>query len=170
MQRFKPAAVLATVIAIVAIFGLLSVGAMLPREHVVSRSIDIAAPQTDVYAVIEDVDHLHDWLADLSPLDRMPDDQGQRVYQGLQGSEPVQITVKEEDGSSRLIAEFVLESNARGATWTLELDSTELGTSVSLTEEGFIQAPPVRLYWTMTDGHEASLDAVLRSLKQHIEG
>ena len=33
MQKFKPAAVLLTVVALVAVFGLLSIGAMLPREH-----------------------------------------------------------------------------------------------------------------------------------------
>jgi len=170
MQKFKPAAVLLTVMSIVAIFGLLSVGAMLPREHIVSRSINVAAPQTDVWAVIEDIDHIHDWIPELSPLDRLTDRDGLRIYEGMQGNEPLTLTISEEAGPDRLVAKFELASGARGAVWTLELASSELGTEVSLTEEGFIQAPPVRLYQTMTDGHEQSLDLVLQALKAHIEG
>lgn len=170
MQKFKPAAVLLTVVALVAVFGLLSIGAMLPREHRVSRSINVAAPQADVWAVIEDIDHIHDWLPELSPLDRLTDQDGLRVYEGMQGREPLTLTITEEEPTDRLVAKFEWVSNAQGAVWTLELASSELGTEVSLTEEGFIQAPPVRLYKTMTDGHEQALDLVLQSLKAHIEG
>jgi hypothetical protein len=122
---------LATLVALAAI-----IGAMLPRNHVASRSLTLRRPPQEIWRVI-----MHATAASSVPVDLVESDPPRR-----------QVTrVKD------------TEKNF-GGTWTITITPTATGGTLTITEEGWVGNPIFRFVSRYVMGHYATIDGMLKDV------
>jgi uncharacterized protein YndB with AHSA1/START domain len=145
-------------------------GAMMPREHTATVTVNIAAPIGDVWNVVRDYEHLHEWAPDTNVMTRLPDHDGHEVWQQPTDDGTFTFTLIEAQEPDRLVVELVADPAMFGGKWTYELEITQLGTQITVTEEGWIGPPPFRFIMTVGDMLDDTALAYTAALKQRLEG
>jgi hypothetical protein len=122
---------LAALVALAAI-----IGAMLPRNHVASRSLTLRRPPQEIWHVI-----MQATAASSVPVDLVESDPPRR-----------QVTrVKD------------TEKNF-GGTWTITITPTASGGTLTITEEGWVGNPIFRFVSRYVMGHHATIDRMLKDV------
>jgi hypothetical protein len=122
---------LAALVALAAI-----IGAMLPRNHVASRSLTLRRPPQEIWHVI-----MQATAASSVPVDLVESDPPRR-----------QVTrVKD------------TEKNF-GGTWTITITPTAGGGTLTITEEGWVGNPIFRFVSRYVMGHHATIDGMLKDV------
>ena len=145
-------------------------GSLQPRTHTATASVDIDAPIDEVWATVRDYDRLHQWAPDMVALQRLDDVDGRPVYRMDADGDTWTFTIVEEDAPGSMVVDLEAASAVFGGRWTYDLEASELGTHVTITEEGWIEPPPFRLIMALTDGYDDTVEAHAQALKAHLEG
>ncbi len=138
-------------------------GLMMPRDHVVASRINLVAPPDSVWSVLRDFKDYPSWDKDFKSSVRGPSRGGEVWVQDV-GGMTMSIAVKEVRAPNRLVTEVVTdEKSSWGGVWTYEIKSTGAGTEVTITEEGWIKSPPLRVMMKVMGAHSTE-DGVLKNL------
>lgn len=144
-----------------------SIGAVLPREHVASRSIVVPAASPSVWDAIRTVGEHPSWRPGVKAID------------GVEGppAAPTAWVEHASHGAIRLVLDRadpgrVLEAHVDstgqpfGGTWTWELTSEGGGeaTRVRITERGFVNPAPFRFLSKFVFGHTTTIRGYLGDL------
>lgn len=122
--------------ALVALIALMAIiGAMLPQDHVASRSAKFAKAPAELFAALEK----------LSAEQDVPVDVIQRV-------EPSKLVTKIKPGQPF------------GGTWTCEIAAEADGSTLTITERGEVYNPVFRFLSRYAFGHTATIDGFLKKL------
>jgi hypothetical protein len=140
-----------------------SVGALLPRKHVVSRSIVLPKAPEEVWAVVSGPPT---WRADIRSYQQLPAHNGHRMWRETD-SHGQTITYEEmESVPPRLLVTRIADKKLPfGGTWTIDITPSGSGSSVKITENGEVYNPVFRFMSRFVIGHAATIDAYLKSLK-----
>jgi hypothetical protein len=142
------------------------IGALLPKQHVASRSIAVNAAPEAVWNVVSGPPT---WRPDVKSYEELPSQNGHRIwretdkhgqtitYEAIQASAPRHLVTK--------IADPKLPF---GGTWTIEITPQAQGCSVSITENGEVYNPIFRFVSRFIMGHTASIDAYLKALQAKV--
>jgi hypothetical protein len=123
-------------IAISGLAALVALAAMLPRNHVASRSLTLRRPPQEIWHVI-----MQATAASSVPVDLVESDPPRR-----------QVTrVKD------------TEKNF-GGTWTITITPTAGGGTLTITEEGWVGNPIFRFVSRYVMGHHATIDGMLKDV------
>lgn len=148
-----------------AVVVVLAVGAALPREHVVTRSVTVAAPAERVRALITDVARAPTWRSGLQRVDVT--DATRFVEHSRFG--PMAMLV-DEDGPRRRVTRIADEAQGFGGTWTFELsDAPGAGTTLAITERGTVHNPAFRFLARFVFGHASTIEQYLRDLERAVQ-
>lgn len=139
-------------------------GAMLPREHTVTRTIVLKQAPAAVWAAITDHANEPSWRADVASVTRLADRNGHElVEEKYKNGDSLKIETVETQPPGRLVRDVVDNAMFSGR-WTYELTPQAGGTRVSITEHGAVPNPVFRLISRFVIGHTTSLDRYLGSL------
>ena len=144
------------------------IGAFVPREHRATSSITLHQPPDSVWKVVRDFARLSSWWPDMKQSERLPDRDGHEVWRQKMSGFDVPLLVLESEPPRRLVTEIDGGSGAGGAafggTWTYELEPDPAGTTISVTEAGWISNPIFRFMSRFLFGYYGSLDGYLKAL------
>lgn len=133
------------------------IGAMLPKEHVASRSILLHASPSEVFSLIAGPS---DWrglkyeVLTETPLKwRETDSSGAITYERVETIVPKRIVNR--------IADPKLPF---GGSWTYEMAPSGNGTELTITENGVVYNPLFRFVSRFILGHSATIDKYQRDL------
>ncbi len=148
-------AAIAVVVIVVAV-----VGALLPQDHVVSRTILLAASPDRVRDLILDVQRYPSWRSGITRVVTQPPplSEGPRIrWREFSREESLGFSM---DASQprRLVTRITDEALSFGGSWIFDLAPADEGTSLTITEHGEVHNPIVRFVSRFLMGHTKSID------------
>ena len=161
-----------TVLVVLAILVLLAIvvvaiGAMLPVNHVASRSATLPASPEEVWRLITDSNGFPAWRSDVKAVERLPDRNGKPVWVEDTTSGRITLAVDRAEPPRLLVLRIADPDLPFGGTWTYELrPNVNGGTDVTITEDGEIYNPVFRTLARFVFGYTATMDQVLGDLEK----
>jgi uncharacterized protein YndB with AHSA1/START domain len=142
------------------------IGAMLPRDHVASRSATFKRSAAELYALIAEVQRAPEWRTGLKRVDLQPPGEGGRVrYVEVSRHGSVAMEIVQSVPGQRVVTRIADESLPFGGGWTFELQpATRGGTRLTITERGEVKNILFRFMSRFIFGHTATMDAYLRDV------
>lgn len=125
---------LAVVAAVVAVIAM--IGAALPRDHVASRSLALRRPPEEVWPVI-------------------------MRATAVSG---VPVDVVESDPPRRQVTRVKEAEKNFGGTWTITITPSSTGSTLTITEDGWVANPIFRFVSRYVMGHHATMDGMLKEV------
>jgi uncharacterized protein YndB with AHSA1/START domain len=139
------------------------IGALLPRDHVASTSALIPAPPEDVFRAITDVEHFPSWRA-VSKVDTLGSVDGHRRWREVSRFGPITFEQVEADMPHHFVSRVVDTDQGFGGTWTWDIAPSGNGSTVKITEQGYVSNPLFRFMSRYVFGHHATQEEYLRAL------
>ncbi len=158
-------AALAALVVIVAL-----VGAMLPKQHSVSRTAQVAMPPEALYSLLSDVSHYQSWRTDVTSLQRLPDKNGMPAWVEETGGMKVPMRFERMERPSLLVGRIDTADLPFGGTWTYRIAPAAAGSELTITEDGEVSNVFFRFMSRFVFGHYATMDAFLKNLTRREEG
>lgn len=157
--------VLAVVIGLIALIAIVAViGAMMPRTHRATSRITLARPIDEVWPAVRSLDALVGSWKDLQAAERLPDRDGKEIWQQKAGGFELRLIIEEATPPSRLVTRIDAPPDAAfGGTWTYQLAPAGSGTTVTVTEDGYVSNPIFRVMMKVMGTHR-TLDGFLGGL------
>jgi len=125
---------LVVVAAVVAVIA--AIGATLPRDHVATRSLAVRRPPEEV------------WPA---------------IMQATAAS-GVPVDVVESDPPRRHVTRVKDTEKMFGGTWTITIAPSPTGSTLTITEDGWVGNPIFRFVSRYVMGHHATMDGMLKTV------
>jgi uncharacterized protein YndB with AHSA1/START domain len=142
------------------------IGLAMPRAHVATSEIALKQPIDTVYAVVRNLGGMPSWWADLKSSTRVTDVSGERWAQESGGFK-MQLDVVDDTPPRGFVTNIVAEKGAAfGGRWVYTLTPTASGTTLRVSEEGWIGPPPFRVMATLGGLHR-TIDGMLGALAKH---
>ncbi len=143
------------------------VGSTLPRAHRAASRITLSQPPDSVWAVVRDPSALKGTWSDLTDARRVEDSAGREVWEEKVSGFEMRLIVEESTPPSRLVTRIDSPPDAVfGGRWVYELTPSGAGTTVTVTEEGWVGNPLFRLM-SKIGGQHRSIDGYLTALGKH---
>ena len=112
------------------------VGAMLPRHHVASRTLRVRRTPEEI------------WPA----------------FTQVTAASSVPVDIVEQDPPRRIVTRVKETEKKFGGTWTCVIAPASNGSTVTITESGWVANPFFRFVSRFVIGHHASIDSVLKDI------
>jgi uncharacterized protein YndB with AHSA1/START domain len=161
----KPVKILLIVIAaIVALVAVVTIaGLMLPRTHSATSEVTLKQPIDSVFAAVRDIGGLPKWWSGVTASERVTGAPGERWKQ-VGGGNTMQIDVVNVTPPTGFTTKIVEEKGAPfGGAWVYALKPAQDGTTVTITENGWIGPPPFRVIMKLMGSHR-TMDGMLAAL------
>lgn len=140
-------------------------GAVLPRDHVASRSIRLDASREAVWQAITDHPNAPSWRTALQAVERGADDGGHAVWREIDHrGDALPLATVEEMPPTRLVRRIADPTLPFGGTWTYDLADEGPGCRITITEHGEVRHVIYRFVSRFVLGHTATIDAYLGDL------
>jgi hypothetical protein len=153
---------LAVVVALAAI--VVVVGALLPRDHIASRTLRLRRPPADVWALITDVGAFTTWRPDVKRVERLPDVDGRAAWVEDAGGMTIPLETIEAQPTGRLVLRIADPKLPFGGTWTYTVKAEPDGSTLTITEDGFVSNPIFRFMSRFVFGHYQTIDTYLANV------
>lgn len=143
------------------------VGYAQPVEHVAAARADVPAEPPVVFEAIVSYERHPDWrpsVDSVRALDRPDGDPGWVEF-GSAGPLPMELT--ESRSPEHIVTTIAPGDLPFGGTWTYDLEPTETGTRVTITERGEVYHPIFRFVSRFLIGHHATMTTFLEDLGRH---
>ena len=141
---------------------ILAVAAALPVKHVVSRSVRLRKTPSEVFALISGPPN---WRPDVKECVALPARDGLRHWQEI-NRDGKTMTYEEAEASppSRLVTRIADRNLPFGGTWTYEIEPTDEGCILRITERGEIYNVIFRFVARFFLGYASTVDNYLRAV------
>ncbi len=153
-------AVLVAIVAVIVI-----VGVLLPRDHVASTTTHINAPPDSVWAAVTDVREYPRWRTGIQSVDVLSSE-GALRWREHSSDGAITFERSEEQRPLRVVARIADETLPFGGSWTYELAPQADGTTITITERGYVANPFFRFMARFVFGHHRTQEEFLRALGQ----
>lgn len=158
---------IAFAILILLVVVVVAIAAMLPVQHVASRSAVLAAPPETVWQLITDVSGFPAWREDVKRVERLPDRDGRAVWVEDTTSGRITLAVDRAEPPRLLVLRIADPDLPFGGTWTYELSPGDPGATVlKITENGEVYNPVFRFMSRFIFGHEGTIRGYLAALEK----
>ncbi|MBZ5533340.1 MAG: SRPBCC family protein [Acidobacteriia bacterium] len=137
-------------------------GAMLPKNHTVSRTTTLRRPPEVVWKLVSGPPF---WRQDLVKYQELPARDGHRMWRetDLRG-QTITFEAVESVPPRRLVTRIADPKLPFGGTWTYEITPTAEGCSLTITENGEVYNPVFRFVSRFIVGHAAAINAYLKAV------
>jgi len=145
-------------------------GARLPKQHSVSRSVLLHKSPESVYAVARDFASMPKWRADVREVKITTDGDGRLRFreEGKHGSVNYELT--EDVPAHRMVTTITDTDLGYAGKWTYVFVAEGPDTRLTITEDGEVSNVIFRFLSRYAFGHSATIDSYLTSLgKQYGE-
>ena len=152
-------------VAVVA-FVVVAVGALLPKAHSVSRTVQVPMDPDALFARLSDVSEYRSWRPDVKSLQRLPDKNGMPAWIEETGGMKIPMRFERMERPSLLVARIDSDRLPFGGAWTYRLAPSPGGSELTITEDGEVSNVVFRFMSKFVFGHYATMDAFIRNLKK----
>jgi len=140
------------------------VGLALPREHKVASRIPLRQPPESVYAVIRDLGAIPTWWPSVKQVSRRNDPQGREIWDETMGDGfEMGLEVTTAEPPSLLKTLIVGDDAPFGGSWTIRIEPVPIGSTVTVTERGWVSNPIFRVISRLM-GYHRTMDDYLKAL------
>lgn len=149
-------------VLVLLVVGVVVIGSMLPKRHVVTRSAGFKASPEKLFALITGS---QDWRPDVKSCELITADDGRKFQREV--SKQGHAILYELQGSQPPLAiqrRIATENLPYGGTWTFALVPGNGETRVRITEDGEVYNPIFRFVSKFVMGQTATLDAYLKAM------
>ena len=146
-----------------AVMVIVLVGALLPRDHVASTSAVISGPPDQVFQAITDVERFPSWRA-VSKVESLGVVDGHRRWREVSKFGPLTFEELESVAPRHFVSRVVDTGQGFGGTWTWDIVPGAEGSTVTITERGYVSNPVFRFMSRFLFGHHATQEEYLRAL------
>jgi Polyketide cyclase / dehydrase and lipid transport len=153
---------LAAVVALVLV--VLVVGALLPRNHVVSRHIILRRSPAEIYQVVRDFSAAPSWRPDLDHVEMIPSGDNQVRFRehGKQGA--VSYDLVEDLRDEKIVTRIADQNLGYSGSWTYTFQSKADGTRIEIVEAGEVSNVLFRFMSRFVFGHTSTIEKYLTVL------
>ena len=149
--------VLIVVVAAVAV-----IGAMLPKNHLASRTSHFRQPPQAIWDVITGPP---DWRPDIRSSEKLEPRAGHRAWKEIdKNGQAIVYESVEETPPRRLVTRIADPKLPFGGTWTQEIVQAAGGCQLTITEAGEIHNPIFRFMARFVFGYSGTIDTYLKAL------
>jgi uncharacterized protein YndB with AHSA1/START domain len=149
----------------------ITVGALLPRDHVSAMSVRVAATPDMVWSAIADPSGFPGWRSDVQRVELLPPSATGPSWREHGEHGAISYVVETSEPPHRLVTRITDESLPFGGRWEYTLDpSGGNATTVTIVERGWVSNPLFRFVSRFIMGQAATIDAYLRALGHHFGG
>ena len=113
-----------------------AIGSMLPRNHMASRTLRVRHSPEEVWPVVT----------------------------RLMASSSVPVDIIEQDPPRRLVSRVKETEKMFGGTWTVVCATVANGSTLTITEDGWVANPIFRVVSRFIVGHHATMDGILKNV------
>lgn len=145
------------------------IGLFLPKGHVATHDMRLAAPPDSVWAVVTDFAKQPEWFAEVKSAERAPDVNGHPAWRENYGGFTATMETAEWDPPRRLVRVLHADNAGFRGSWTWDLAPDGAGTRLMITERGEVDNPIFRLMGAMMD-QTATARKYGEALRARVEG
>ena len=143
-----------------------AVGAMLPKEHVATRSALFKQPADKIFAIISGPP---DWRPDVKSFEALPPRDGHPCWREVdKHGDGVTFERLEADPPRRMVTRIADKNLPYGGSWIHELREAPGGTLLRVSEHGEVYNPIFRFMSRFVFGYTASLENYLKALGEKL--
>lgn len=148
---------------------LMLVGSFLPREHRATCRASFRASAETLHATLADLEGHPSWRADLKSVRRLEPLDGKPAFveESAQGS--VRYVIESDEPPHRRVLRIADDALPYGGTWTFTLTPDANGTTLAITEDGFVKPALFRVLARYVFGYHASMEQYLASLARKLD-
>ena len=163
-RRTKIAIALAIPIAglILLVAGAWVAGSLLDERHSVTRTLTVEHPPAAVWKLIANPADSARWR----PTVRSVSQDGETFREVTEMGE-IRYRIEARDEERRLVTRIV-ETEDFGGTWTSVIEPAAKGCTISITEDGEVYNPIMRVFSAWVFGHESSIEGYLAALEAEL--
>jgi uncharacterized protein YndB with AHSA1/START domain len=138
-------------------------GAMLPKNHTVSRTTTLRQPPEAVWSLISGPPT---WRPDVRSYEVLAPREGHRMWRETdKRGQSITYEAIESAPPRRLVTRIADAKLPFGGTWTYEIAPTTEGCSLTITENGEVYNPVFRFVSRFIVGHAAAINAYLKTVQ-----
>ena len=163
------AIIVGTLLAIILVVA--GIGALLPADHVATRSVQISAPPSDVWAVVADFEHQATWRDDVERVERVAAADGRELWrEHYEGGDALTFETRTAEPPSRLVRAIADPDAPFSGTWEYTIEPAAPGSRVTIVERGTVPNPIFRFMSRFVFGHTSGMDTYLSALSRRFGG
>lgn len=155
---------LALAVVAVLAFIVAAVGALLPKEHSVSRTVRVPLEPDALFTRLSDVSRYQSWRPDVRSLERLADKNGMPAWVEETGGMKIPMRFERMERPSLLVARIDSHDLPFGGSWTYRLAPSPGGSELTITEDGEVANVIFRFISRFVFGHYATMDAFIRNV------
>jgi hypothetical protein len=138
------------------------IGSLLPRRHVVFRTVSLRQTPDAVWNLISGPPT---WRPSVKSYRQLPDSNGHRMWQETnQDGQTLTLEAVESVPQVRLVTRIADTKLPFGGTWTYEIAPSGTGCTLTITEDGEVYNPLFRFVSRFIMGHAATIDNYVKEL------
>jgi len=163
------AIIFGTLLAIVLVVA--GVGALLPADHVATRSSEVHGVPSEVWAVIADFERQPTWRDEVERVERVESSgTGERWREHYEGGDALTFETRTSEPPSRLVRAIADPDAPFSGTWEFTIEPAQSGSRVTIVERGTVPNPIFRFMSRFVFGHTSGLDMYLEGLARRFDG
>jgi hypothetical protein len=144
------------------IVGVVAIGALLPKRHVVSRSASYRATPEQLFSLIVGDQK---WRPDVTRCEMLQRDNGRELQrETTRNGETITYEIMDRVPPTSLTRRIATEGLPYSGTWKYSLQPNGETTVVRITEDGQVYNPVFRFVSRFILGHTRTMDTYLRAL------
>ena len=148
-------------VLVLLVVGVVVMGALLPKRHVVARSAAFKTSPEKLYALI---DGDQSWRPDVKACEVFSEDRKQFQRETSRNGQTVLYALQDARPPIGITRRIATEGLPYGGSWSFVLEPADGGTRVRITEDGEVYNPVFRFVSKFVMGQTAMLDAYLKAM------
>ena len=153
-------------VLVLLVVGVVVIGAMLPKRHVVVRSATFKVSPEKLFALIAGS---QDWRSDVKSCELIAGDGGKQFQRETsKHGETILYELKESRPPLAIQRRIATENLPYGGTWSFVLEPANGETRVRITEDGEVYNPVFRFVSKFVLGETATQDAYLKAMAKAV--
>jgi len=140
------------------------IGWLLPKDHVATRQGRYRQPPEAIWKAITNVDEMPSWREGLKSVKHLPDKNGLPAHLEVTNMGEIPMETVEMTPPRKLVGRIADPKLPFGGTWTFEIAPTAEGSTLRITENGFVTNPVFRLLSRFVFGYTGTIESYLNSL------
>lgn len=139
-------------------------GALLPRQHRVSRELFLRSSPADAYAVLRDFAGAPGWRKNLTRVEILEPVDGRLRFREHAKDGAVTYELVEDAPNKKMVTRIVDRDLGYSGSWTYELTTERNGTRLRITEDGDVSNVFFRFMSRFVFGHTKTIETYLADL------
>jgi len=145
------------------------VGYRLPVQHTASGEREFAASPGRAFGEIANPSEYSRWRSGVQRVEMLPPDStGRRRFREISLSDEITYEIEQQIPDRLFVTRIADENLPYGGTWTFELEPTQTGTLVRITEDGEVRNPIFRFVSKYVIGQTRGINKYLDDLDDRL--